>query len=101
MKLMNEFTPETRVLFSWTFECWWCTQNHVDSLHHILGRVSSSALNAAPINNLSCHIGNGKLSTFQIKSKFLKKTLNYLLENNYKLTKKDREFMKKYKQYYK
>jgi hypothetical protein len=98
--MKNNFTNETRDLFIWNDECWWCSQNHSDCLHHILGRISNSPLNAAPINNFSCHIGNGKLSLFETKQKLLKKTLEYLLDNGYKLTKEDKEFIKKFKKYY-
>lgn len=96
----NTFSSETRDLFIWNEECWWCKQSHADCLHHILGRSSNSPLNAAPINNFSCHIGNGKLSLFNTKKTLLKKTLNYLLENDYKLVEKDREFIKKNEKYY-
>ncbi|MFA5397976.1 MAG: hypothetical protein WC346_18335 [Methanogenium sp.] len=99
--LKNEFTQETRDLFFWNKKCWWCGQNHWNCLHHILGRVSNSPLNAAPIANFGCHIGNGKLSQFEVRKKMLKKTLEYLLENGYVLTEKDKEFKKKYEKYYK
>ncbi len=100
MKLKNSFSDETRLLFEWPCECWWCGQSHANSLHHILGRLSDSPLNAAPINNLECHIGNGKLSRYSIKKRFLQKTKQYLLENNYKFTKEDKLFIKKYNKYY-
>jgi hypothetical protein len=96
----NSFTEETRELFFWNNECWYCGKNHIDCLHHILGRISDSPLNAAPLNNFECHIGNGCISTYDMKCKFLKKTLEYLLSKDYKLTKKDKEFKKKYFKYY-
>src|SRR3990167_8781389 len=98
--MKNDFKEKDRELFFWTTGCWVCRKNHADCLHHILNRVSDSPLNAAPINNFDCHIGNGKLSLFETKIKLLKKTLDYLLENDYELTKKDRDFMKKYEKYY-
>lgn len=101
MKLKNDFKEKDKELFFWNKECWICNKQHVDCLHHIMGRVSDSPLNSAPINNFDCHIGNGKLSQFEIRRKLLKKTLDYLLENGYELTKKDRDFMKKYEKYYK
>ena len=100
MKLKNEFSQETRKLFIWNYICWWCGQNHIDCLHHILNRVSDSPLNAAPLSNFECHIGNGKLSTFEAKKKLLKKTLYFLLESDYKLTEEDKAFMGKYNKYY-
>ena len=101
MMLKNEFSEETRELFIWNKECWWCKKNHWNCLHHILGRISNSPLNVAPINNFDCHIGNGKLSQFEVKKNLLKKTLKYLKENGYVLTVKDKKFKMKYKQYYK
>lgn len=101
LELKNAFSEETRELFIWNKECWWCKANHWDCLHHILGRISDSPLNVAPLNNFVCHIGNGKLSQFDIKKKLLNKTLDYLLESGYSLTKKDKEFKKEHHIYYK
>lgn len=100
MRMNNAFSEETRDLFFWNQICWECGKYHANCLHHILGRVSDSPLNAAPLSNFECHIGNGKLSTFDVRKKLLKMTLDYLLENGYVLTKKDKLFMKKYKNYY-
>lgn len=100
MKLKNDFTQETRELFIFNYTCFWCTQNHANCLHHIFNRVSSSPLNACPINNFECHIGNGKLATFEVKKMLLKKTLSYLLKMGYILTEDDKQFKKKYKKYY-
>ncbi len=100
MNMKNNFTDKTRELFFWNKECWWCERPHANCFHHILNRVSNSPLNAAPINNFECHIGNGKLSLFDIKKKLLKKTLEFLLKTDYKLTKEDKQFKKKYNKYY-
>lgn len=97
----NNFSEETKELFVWNYECWWCKKSHANCNHHILGRVSTSPLNLAPLNNFECHIGNGKLNTFEIQSMLLKKTLSYLKNNGYNLTKEDKKFMKKYERYYK
>jgi len=96
----NNFTEETRNLFAWNYTCWYCKKNHYDCLHHILGRVSKSPLNAAPLGNFDCHIGNGRLNTFEIQKKLLKQTFDYLLKNGYTLTTEDKQFIKKYKRYY-
>jgi hypothetical protein len=98
--MKNNFTDKTKELFFWNQKCWWCGLNHSNCLHHALGRVSNSPLNAIPLNNFSCHIGNGTLSQFEVRKQLLKKTYDYLMEQNYKLTKEDREFIKKFKQYY-
>jgi hypothetical protein len=99
--MSNEFPPKTRDLFFWNKECWWCSRPHANCLHHTLGRISSSPLNAVPINNMECHIGNGKLSNFEVRKKLLKKTLEFLKKEEYQLTKDDKFFMKKFSQYYK
>ena len=100
MKLTNNFSDETRELFIWNNECWWCGTNKPDALHHIVGRKSDRPLNAAPIHNFKCHIGNGKLDTFKNKNKLLNKTLIYLKQNGYKLTTEDKKFMEKHKKLY-
>jgi len=99
MQLKNNFTERTRELFDFCYECWVCGKNHWNCLHHILGRVSNSPLNAAPVNNLDCHIGKG--FNFEDNKRLLQKTYKYLIRVGYRLTDKDRAFMKKYAQYYK
>ena len=99
--MSNEFSPKTREIFFWNNVCWSCGKYHANILHHIMGRISSSPLNAAPLNNLQCHIGVGNLSTFETRKKLLKKTLEFLKKENYKFTKEDDLFMKKFAQYYK
>ena len=101
MKLRNAFSEETRELYTFNYECFWCGQNHWNCLHHILGRVSDSPLNSCPLSNFECHIGNGKLDTFDVQKMLLKKTEAYLLKQGYVLTRQDKEFKKKYERYYK
>jgi DNA-directed RNA polymerase subunit RPC12/RpoP len=101
----NDFTSQTRGLFSWNYECWICGRNTQDALHHILGRghssdLENSPLNACPICNFNCHIGNGKLTDFEIRIKLLEKTFIFLVKNNYQLSKKDYLFIEKYSNYY-
>jgi hypothetical protein len=100
MQLRNDFTTETKDLFAWCYQCFWCGQNGWDCFHHILGRVSNSPLNACPIHNMKCHIHNGELSKFSTEKMLLKRTLEYLLENNYELTQQDIDFMKSYSTHY-
>jgi len=94
MQLKNDFSTETRNIFAWNYTCWWCGRNHANALHHIKGRSSNSPLNACPINNNSCHIGNGKLATFEVQTKLLEKTFNYLMSVKYSLTAEDKQFIK-------
>lgn len=98
--LKNNFSEETRELFVWNYECWISGKNNADCLHHILGRVSNSPLNACPLNNFETHIGNGTLSQFEVRKKLLKKTYDYLMANEYVLTKEDKKFIKDNKIYY-
>ncbi|MFW5902973.1 MAG: hypothetical protein ACOCTT_03730 [archaeon] len=99
--MANSFSQEDRELFVWNDECWLCGKKHSDCLHHILGRVSSSPLNAAPLNNFQCHIDKEHiLGRTEIKREFLVKTYNYLKKQNYDLTKKDKEFIKNNKRFY-
>lgn len=100
MKLQNGFTEQTRVLFFYRIKCFWCEKGGWDALHHILGRVSSSPLNAAPIHNSTCHIGNGALDSFENRSRLLKGTFAYLMSTGYRLTDEDKQFVKDNKQYY-
>jgi len=100
MKLNNPFSDATRRLFTYNYSCFYCGQNGWDAGHHILGRVSNSPLNFSPIHNIKCHIGNGRLDGFDVRSTLLRKTLSFLQDEGYILTKEDKEFMEKYKQYY-
>lgn len=100
MKLNNPFSEDTRRLFFYNYSCFWCGQNGWDALHHILGRVSSSPLNASPIHNHQCHIGNYALDSFENQSILLKRTLAYLLEEGYELTEEDKQFKAEYARFY-
>ena len=100
MILNNPFKAETRELFIWKYDCDWCGHNGWSAIHHILGRVSDSPLNAATLHNDRCHINNNKLNMFNSQSVLLKKTLVYLKSINYVLTNKDILFIKKYQKYY-
>ena len=101
----NDFSGETRSLFIFNYSCWVCGRNKWDALHHIVGRgygdskCEQSPLNAAPICNYPCHIGQA-LHSDETQKDFLQRTKNYLLIQGYKLTELDNEFMEKYKQYY-
>ena len=103
----NDFDKKDRELFESDGWCkdWEDGRNDANCLHHILGRVSSSIYNAAPLNNFRTHQPEGRkgllpLSSQRVISKFLKKTKEYLDELGYKPTKKDLEFLETYKKYY-
>lgn len=100
MHLQNPFSDDTRNLFIWKYDCDVCGKNGWNALHHVLGRESNSPLNASTVHNQVCHIGNGSLSTFDVRKKLLKKTLKFLIDNNYNLTAEDVEFINKNMKYY-
>lgn len=95
MQLKNSFSSETRELFVWNYECWICGMNKQDAAHHIKGRSSASPLNFCPLHNTVCHIGNGKLATFDVQTQLLKKTFEFLKKNKYELVAEDKRFIKK------
>lgn len=105
MKLRNDFSDETRTLWTFCYECWVCGKNHWDAGHHIVGRglgdsdLESSPLNFAPVSNFECHLDEA--FNDEDKRRMLQKTIRWLLKNDYQLTKKDVAFYEKYKTYYK
>ena len=97
--LLNPFSQDTKELFLYNYNCWECGKSSEGlSGHHILKRVSNSPLNLAPLCP-ACH-AKGDIHWFSKRSKYLKKTLNYLKTIKYKLTNKDKLFLEKYKMYY-
>ncbi len=93
MHLRNNFPDSVRLLFIDDWECFMCGQNGTQSggleLHHIIGRGSCSALNAAILCN-KCHRKIGH--SFEEERDLLSKTIKFLLVRDYKLTKEDKEF---------
>lgn len=84
---------------------WEDARNDSDSIHHILGRVSNSPYNAAPLNNARNHQPEGRrfqksIHSFEVRSKYLIKTKKYLDSIEYKPDKKDLEFLNTYSGYY-
>lgn len=105
--MRNEFNQKDKMLFSDLHECWNCSKNHVDCLHHIVGRggpnsnLEGSIYNAAPLNNEECHIQiHGRISKDFSKMKFLTQTKKFLDSIGYNPTIKDIEFLEKYKKLY-
>ncbi|MDZ4205778.1 MAG: hypothetical protein U1C12_00970 [Patescibacteria group bacterium] len=103
--MRNGFEKSTYDFWEGNRECWWCglevvidpkkmIGERVDALHHILGRVSNSIYNSAPIHNFSCHLENGKINKRETIKRFLKKTADYLAMAGYQLKQKDIKFLK-------
>lgn len=108
MKQHNEFPEESRHLLHDSWRCWYCDENTIDCLHHIVGRgskgstVESSILNAAPLCNQKCHLKHHSLlKTDKMVVELLKKTVQYLISTGYSLTENDINFINKYEKYYK
>lgn len=108
MKLRNNFDYDLlKQIFLYNFTCWFCSRNHADCFHHIMGRgegdskCESSILNAAPMNNHDCHLRNhGRLRTKENQKILLQKTMKYLLKQKYVFNDIDKEFITKYHKYY-
>lgn len=105
--MRNNFPKWVYELFDFGGYCpsWETGRNNADCLHHILGRVSNSPYNAAPLNNALDHQPEGRknlppIHSESVRRKYLKKTKKYLDEIGYQPNKKDLEFLNKYKHYY-
>lgn len=69
MKLKNNFNDNVRNLFTHHWYCILCGSNQMLELHHILGRISDSAFNAAPLcHECHSHIGHTQEEHKQIFS---------------------------------
>ena len=105
--MQNNFSPHTRSLFDMWWYCysWETGTNDADCIHHILGRVSNSPYNAAPLNNFRDHQPEGRkglpaIHSFLVRKKYLISTASYLDSIDYIPTKKDLEFLETNKKYY-
>jgi len=103
----NEFSDSVKALFRDNcFSCWECGQNGWDCGHHILGRISSSPYNFAPLHNDKCHlnrngcIGAGDIHTFYSRSLYLKKTRMFLSKVGYRPNIEDLKFLEANAEYY-
>lgn len=94
MNLRNPFTLETRKLYIGIWYCWECGGNGTNNggleLHHIMGRISSSAFNSA----LLCHGCHSKMCHSQEEEQRLfRKTLIFLFDMKYVLNDNDISFI--------
>lgn len=101
MILQNPFSDDVRLIYLYSYECWICKENGTRSggieLHHILGRVSDSVLNSAPLCKF-CHDHIGH--SFEEEKDLLQKTIRYLVRHGYTFTDKDIDFYNEHKNYY-
>jgi hypothetical protein len=104
MKSLNNFSPETKMLWGDNWFCWECQRNNVSDFHHIVKRgtkhddCESSPLNVAHLCR-KCHEA-GDIHSPEKQCKYLNKTVNYLINIGYSLTEKDNRFLNKYKNAY-
>ncbi len=97
--MKNSFSQETRLLFLYQNRCDLCGKSPVEH-HHILGRgtpLHSSPLNLSCLCPL-CHVNYGIDKSK--KASLLKKTLVFLLSQDYKFEEKDLLFYIENKHYY-
>ena len=91
----NPFPDKVRALFLFDAKCFRCGRSQNVELDHITGRGSNNPYNACPLCRM-CHIGkNSTYIGWQLR--MIREFLN---EQGYKPTKKDLEFLSKYKKYY-
>jgi hypothetical protein len=98
MKLSHSFPQHVHDYHFWTHKCYLCSKQ-AQQKHHVLGRVSGSILNCAPLC-AKCHIGNSELDSFDMQQFLLKKVKRILDSDYYKYSQDDLDFIEKYKKYY-
>jgi len=87
--------------YLYNYKCWWCGRNSWNCFHHVLGRVSNSILNSAPLCNETCHLNiHGKIRKTENVRILLDKTLKYLLSQGYVFNDNDKKFIEKNQKYY-
>jgi hypothetical protein len=99
--MRNEFDSQTRLIFFDLWECWLCGQNGEGrgglELHHIKGRESNSALNAAPL----CHYCHEHMNHNDKEEKdLMARTVRFLVRICYNFNEDDLAFYAKYKKIY-
>lgn len=97
MKLRNPFSEKTRRIYDFIRNCQDCGRCDLPlSIHHIMGRVSSSPLNSIILCD-PCHTSG----SYETKSRYLVQSIKFLLDNDYQLTQYDIELFDKHKDMYK
>jgi 5-methylcytosine-specific restriction endonuclease McrA len=96
MYLKNNFSPKVREVYIFTRNCQKCGRCDLPiSIHHILGRVSNSALNSIMLCD-ECHTSG----SYKQKKEFLLLTIRFLLANYYDFNQEDIDFYNKNIKYY-
>lgn len=99
MELKHPFSASVRELYRDVWQCWVCRQNGTQrgglELHHILGRVSGSALNSALLCH-QCH--SGMCHSIEEEQALFYITLKFLYARQYQLNADDNAFVIAYGQ---
>lgn len=90
MNLSNPFPLEVKVLYLYRTDCTKCGSNRILELHHILGRISSSAFNAC----LLCRKCHNSISYKEAPVLF-QLNLRFLYTTEFQPTADDIEFLTK------
>ncbi len=91
MQLKNPFPQETKNIFLYNHKCFGCGRSDQGiEAHHCYSRTSSSPFNLVPLCNV-CHAHIGH--TQDEHRRLLLKTVVYLMQNDYKPTEYDYEFL--------
>jgi len=101
MRLRNNFPDKVRNMYFDIWECSLCGRNgqfHGGlELHHIRGRISSSALNCSILCG-ECH--SHMSHYFEEEKRLMQKQIRFLLRNNYEFKENDLKFYNQHKKYY-
>ncbi len=97
MFLRNNFDYKIKSLYIGVYRCWICGSNGNDrgglDIHHILGRISNSALNSS----LLCGYCHSHIKHTKTEESFLfLETVKFLISCKYQLTKKDYKFVREH-----
>ena len=95
MQLATPFPLEVRLLYLGHWKCFICNSNGQGrgglSIHHILGRISGSALNSSCLcGECHSHMGHSQ----EEERKIFLKTLEFLYNKQYVLNKEDIQFLR-------
>lgn len=97
ISLKYPFPLEVRKLYIDCWSCWLCGGNGTNcgglEIHHIMGRISDSALNSSCLCK-KCHSTMGHSEEEERKLFFI--TLKYLWDVEYQLTENDFDFLGRY-----
>lgn len=91
MNLKNPFSPNTRNLYLYEYQCWVCSRSDKGlELHHIYGRLSNSPYNGA-VCCMECHSHMGH--SREEHRELLMKAVRFLNREGYRPSREDAAFL--------